>query len=267
VPKTEKGSGTGRAGQPGATSGAERQVAAGNPGQPLGMISKKKRGVLDTSLPLRVGAVWKLPCVVVGKIAEYLCFAEGDVGGASGLFRLNAPSIMPDWEVALSPREMAFEEMLCWLFPSPAMLSRMRSLQFGLDRLQMAMLRTTDLAWGGGCQLGSTEISRHEDYCSGLDWQMRRYMQESHVITMEAEIGRKIFMQQEWGVMCGWWETLFQVAAADPVPPINTIDPNSLNPWMAGAPDGRRGGRPPGWERGGGSFLAPLALWWSCRHA
>jgi hypothetical protein len=31
---------------------------------------------------------------------------------------------------------------------------------------------------------------------------------------MEAEIGRRKFMQQEWRVMCGWWEALFQRAAA-----------------------------------------------------
>jgi hypothetical protein len=98
--------------------------------------------------------------------------------------------------------------------------------------------------------LGSTEISRHEDYCNGLDWQLRRYMQESHVITMEAEIGRKIFMQQEWGVMCGWWDTLFQGAAVTRGLANDTTNP-LLDSMRLGTPDQWRGGQPQGPRRGG----------------
>jgi hypothetical protein len=239
----------GGVGRPEAGSGERPGVTAG-PRQPFGKAPKRGRGVLDTSLPPRVGAVWNVPSMVVGKIAEYLCSAEGDMGGASGLFRLNAPSTMPDLEVASSPREMAFEEMLCWLFPSPAVLNRMRSLQFGLDRLQMAMSRTTDLLWVGGCRLGSSEIDAHEDYWGGLDWQLKNYMRESHVIAMEAEIGRKIFMQQEWGVMCGWWEALFQEAA-----PHTNTDPMTTDSMQLRTPDQWRSGQPQGPRRGGGGLF------------
>jgi hypothetical protein len=133
----------------------------------------------------------------------------------------------------------------------------MRSLQFGLDRLQMAMSRTTDLLWVGGCRLGSPEVDAHEDYWGGLDWQLKNYMRESHVIAMEAEIGRKIFMQQEWGVMCGWWDTLFQGAAVTRELASDATNP-LLDPLQLGTSDRGWGGQPQGLGRGGGQFWCPL---------
>jgi hypothetical protein len=97
-------------------------------------------------------------------------------------------------------------------------------------------------------------------------------MQESHVITMEAEIGRKIFMQQEWGVMCGWWEALFQGAAVTRVLAADTTrflatSHLSADSLQYATPDHRRGGQPQGLGKGGGSILVPFAPWWNCRHA